>query len=113
MADITPQRVQGEHTPRVYKWEGVTSADTCLPLVYPGLQDKTFQVEGVSGHTVTLTGTVAPISEALTEFGLTDGTGTAISLTADGGSFVLENVYTYVPVVTGGSGGVDIYLIGA
>ena len=113
MADIAVERVPGARSQFVYKWSNVTSADVCCPLVFSQRADKSFQVEGVNGHTVTLTGTCAPEVEGLTAFGLTDGTGAAISLTADGGSFVLENVYTYVPVVAAGTGGVDIYLIGS
>ena len=113
MANIAPSVLTDTMSVKIFKWENVTSSDTCLPAVMPNKPDKAFQVEGFNGHTVTLTGSVAPTAEALTEFGLTDGTGTAISLTADGGSYVLENVYIYVPVVTAGTGGVDIYLIGS
>ena len=91
------------HIVRVYKWT-LTDGETGDSQVVPEKADVSIQAHGTwNGAALTIEGSLIPDETVDKFFGAKDGSNTLISLTADGGAFVLENFYRMRPKITGGS----------
>jgi hypothetical protein len=99
-------------TQLIYVWSGLDGDDTGIPIKMARYSDKTvhFYSDAWGGSTVTLEGSndsrADPSSTSYASskwFNLTDGTGTSISLTADGGRLVSENPLWVRPKTSGGT----------
>lgn len=107
---ITPTR-QGSLEPETtfggdavaFTWSTLTTTNaTGVPASYSAYGDRTVQISGTwgSGGTAVLEGSL----DGVTYFTLTDFTGAAISLSADGLRSVSEAVLYVRPAVTAGDG---------
>lgn len=72
-------------------WAGLTAGDTGTPLEYAKFSDKTVQVVGTFGGTVTMQGS----NDGTNWVTLTSNLGAALTFTAMGGGLVAEN-YRYI-----------------
>lgn len=87
-------------------WDAASAGDTGSPYTLPpGRGPVTaFQVDGISGDTVTIEGSI----DGATYYTLTDLTGASASLTADGIVEISTAVKSIRFSVTGGSGSVVV-----
>ena len=97
---------------RIYKWT-LTDGETGEAIIVPEKADVSIQAYGTwGGAALTIQGSLIPDSTIDQFFGAKDGSNTLISLTADGGAFVLENFYRMRPKITGGSSSsINIYML--
>ena len=100
------------HIVRVYKWT-LTDDETGDSQVVPEKADVSIQAHGTwGGATLTIEGSLIPDETVNKFFGAKDAANAAISLTADGGDFVLQNFYRMRPKMTGGSSSsVNVYML--
>lgn len=91
----------GNFACRVATWTPVTEADTCTPVSFPDLTDRSVHVYGTFGSaSVAVHGS----NNNGTSFAaLNDPGGTAIAITAEKIKAILENSEQIKPVITGGS----------
>jgi hypothetical protein len=108
MATIKPVLIQNpySHIAEIFKWEGMTEADTAVPVVVPHKADKTVQVIGDfgAGGAVDIQGALAPGAPAGDFVTLDDPQGNALSFLANKIEAVLENTYSVAPKVASGAG---------
>ncbi len=98
---------------RIWKWT-LTDGETGDAIIVPEKADVSIQAYGTwsGGPTLTIQGSLIPDSTIDQFFGAKDGSNTLISLTGDGGAFVLENFYRMRPKITGGSSSsINIYML--
>ena len=100
------------HAVRIYEWT-LTDDETGEEIIGPGKADGSIQAYGDwQGATLTIEGTLIPDQTVNQFFDAKDAANTAISLTADGGDFVLVNFYRMRPKVTGGAScSLKIYIL--
>jgi hypothetical protein len=98
---------------RVYKWT-LTDGETGEAIIVPEKSDVSIQAYGTwsGGPTLTIEGSLIPDSPLDKFFPAKDATNAAISLTADGGDFVLQNFFRMRPKITGGSSSsINVYML--
>lgn len=95
--DVSPQ---GDQSCISAVWSPVTEADTCNPIEYPKLSDKSVVVTGTFGSaSIAIQG-----SNDRTNFAaLHDSGGTVIAITVAGAKQILENTLQIKPVTSGGT----------
>ena len=97
---------------RIYMWT-LTDGETGDSQMVPEKADVSIQAHGTwGGATLTIEGSLIPDSTVDKFFDAKDAANAAISLTADGGDFVLQNFYRMRPKMTGGSSSsVNVYML--
>ena len=100
----------------IYKWETETQGDTCAPCPATRFDDPTISAFGTFGTTplaVAIQGS-PEVSDTPALFHPCSSNGTAISITASGEAFVVDqlaNYYKPVPTSGDGTSDVDIFLV--
>lgn len=114
MAVVTPSQVSHGVKGRVqiYKWLNIAAGDTCGVVYLPEHSDKTVMAVGTFGGTsVAIHGCIDPA--AGTFVALKDQSDNVIAITADGVETIVNAVFCYKPVLTGGAGTtVTVWLMG-
>ena len=109
--DVPDDVIGSGKPPKRFVWPEVTEADTAAPITIIGfVKAMVVQFAGTfGGATATFEGSI----DGTTDVTLTDVTGAAISLTADGVRSVIDkNFLTFNPAFSGGSSqDVDITLL--
>lgn len=106
MASVSPDIIRNDDGSMSVIWKNIKQGDVCEYASVPSYPDKTFHVGGTpNGGTITFAGRNKGISG---EVPIKDNTNTAISLTAVGGGFMLENYNQFRPVLSGGGGSTDL-----
>jgi hypothetical protein len=98
----------------VYKWTGLTEADTATPVIAPRHSEKSVQVNGTfgAGGTIIFEGTLETAAAPAAYQQLHDPSQNNLSYTSAGLDTVLENVYQIRPRVSAGTGvAVDVRLM--
>ena len=104
MATITPTITavgRGDGSTLQIVWTPVTESDTCAPISFPEMSDKSIQVLGTfGGCSVAMNGS----NDGTTYAALRDPSSTTIAISAAGIKAVLENTMFLQPSPSGGSG---------
>lgn len=91
----------GNGSCKLVVWSTVTEADTCAPVSYPDLTDRSIHVYGTFGGSSTA---VQGSNNGGASFAaLNDTGGTVIAITAEKIKAILENSQQIKPVITGGT----------
>lgn len=115
MAIITLGEEGGVNKTRYFSWSGLGMEDSGQPAECPSYMDKTMQVFGTFGATVTMQGSNDPRVKSnpgsAVWFTLVDPHERNVSFTAAGAEVLLENPRFIRPLVTGGDSFTDITVI--
>ena len=98
---------------RAYRhvWQGLGLGDDGQAVKLPGAADRTIQVFGSFTGGASVTFECSLEATPTNWFPCTDLQGNAISLSAAGGEFVVENAVWYRPRVVSGDGSTDIDVV--
>ena len=97
-----PNAARGDGSTVLVVWTPVTENDTCRPVSYPEMSDKSVHVSGTfGGASVAVNGSN---NSGASYAALNDPSSTAIAITSEKIKAVLENTALVQPSPTGGSG---------